>query len=84
MKKNVYITVKKNVYITLKKNVYITVSKNVYTTVNKNVYITVTKNQPRPQASLASFDVTSAVKPVGRIYPGRLAINGKFKMAEQG
>ena len=44
--------------------------------------------QPRPQSSLASFDVsfdmTSAVKLVGRTHPGRLAIKGKFKMAEQG
>ena len=33
---------------------------------------------------LASFDVTSAIKLVGRTRPGPLAINGKSKMAEWG
>ena len=40
--------------------------------------------QPRPQSPLASFDVTSALKLVGRTRLGRLAINGKSKMAERG
>ena len=40
--------------------------------------------QPPPELSLASFDVTSAVKLVRRTHPERLAINGKFKMAQQG
>ena len=35
--------------------------------------------QPRPQASLVSFDVTLAVKLVGRTHPEGLTINGKFK-----
>ena len=41
-------------------------------------------DQPRPQSSLASFDVTSAVKLVGITHRGRLTINDKFKMTEQG
>ena len=37
--------------------------------------------QPRPQSSSAISDVTSPVKLVGKIRLGRLANNGKSKMA---
>ena len=50
----------------------------------KSMQIILANNQPRPQSSPASFDVTSPTKLVGRTRLGRLAINGKFKMAEPG
>ena len=40
--------------------------------------------QPRLQSPPASFDVTSPTNLVGRTRLGRMAINGKFKMAELG